>query len=471
MSKPNLLVFLPDQLRADMVIGESARNVHAPNVRKLATESIVFERTYATQPICAPSRSSLLSGTWPHQNGCVNNQSALSPRFRCFPEMLGDGDYATGYLGKWHLGDEFSAQHGFNEWISVEEYFKSANSDRPVAGVSDYTKFLLSKGYKPDLGDGKYFGRRFVHALPFEESSTKFLERKACDFLERRRDRPFVLFVSFVEPHAPYEGPFNNEHSIDAVPLDDSATDIFGDEMPLRYRLRQEFFRMRIGSITEYKEIKKKYLGLITQVDICIGAILTRLEELGLAERTITVLTSDHGDLVGAHGLVGKRLMFDPSARVPYLIRMPGRRPIRYSSPISHIDFVPTLLELLGKPADPQCAGESRASILRDETVAVGPVFLEWSPGREKINKHTKLASKRAIERCLGESTRAAVSPDGWKLCLRDKDKNELYNLREDPDERHNLYYQRAHREVVDRLTSEIRRWQEKTGDSVKLRP
>src|SRR5260370_24576862 len=84
--KPNLLVFLPDQLRADAIVGESANSVHAPNLHKLASESVVFERAYVTHPICAPSRSSLLSGTWPLQNGCTINQSALPRKFPCLPD-------------------------------------------------------------------------------------------------------------------------------------------------------------------------------------------------------------------------------------------------------------------------------------------------------------------------------------------------------------------------------------------------
>src|SRR2546423_6256490 len=88
--KPNLLVFLPDQLRTDTVIGKAASSVHAPNLHKLASEAVVFERAYVTQPICAPSRSSLLSGTWPHQNGCINNYGVLPRKFLCLPEMLGD---------------------------------------------------------------------------------------------------------------------------------------------------------------------------------------------------------------------------------------------------------------------------------------------------------------------------------------------------------------------------------------------
>jgi len=467
--KPNLLVFLPDQLRADTIAGEAASNVHAPNLHKLASQSVIFERAYVTHPICAPSRSSLLSGTWPHQNGCTNNQSALPRKFRCLPELLADSDYRTGYFGKWHLGDEFAAQRGFEEWASIEEYFKSAVSDRKIEGVSDYTKFLLAKGYKPDLGHGKYFGRSFVSTLPFEVSKAKFVETRACEFLEHHRSEPFVMFVAFIEPHPPYNGPFNNEHSLDTISLDPSAADTFGDDVPMRYRLRQELFRNRLRSPEKYREIKQKYLGLITQIDRCIGPILAKLDDLGLSEHTTIVLTSDHGDMMSAHGILGKTLMFEQSARVPYLVRVPGQRPLHCSGPISHIDFAPTMLDLLGKPSDSQCVGQSRANLIRGETSSPEMVFLEWSPGKDKIRKATKLASKEQIKQSLSESTRAVVSPDGWKLCLRDKDKNELYNLRDDPEERTNLYYKNTQTDVISRLTGEIHRWQERTNDTLKV--
>ena len=468
--KPNLIVFLPDQLRADAVFGENAGGVHAPNIHKFASQSVVFERAYVTHPICAPSRSSIFTGTWPHQNGCTNNQAALPTKFLCLPELVANSDYRTGLFGKWHLGDEFTAQHGFEEWASIDEYFKSAASDRKIDGVSDYSKFLISKGYKPDQGDGKYFGRKFVSTLPFELSKAKFVEIKACEFLKRHRDEPFLLFVPFIEPHPPYNGPFNDEHPLDSISLDASSGDTFGDDIPLRYRLRQELFRKRMNTVERYREIKQKYLGLITELDHSVGAILTTLDELGLTERTITVLTSDHGDMMGGHGILGKTLMFEQSARVPYLIRMPGQQKASAcKQPVSHIDFTPTILDLLGKPAHVQCVGKSRANLIRGETVVPEPVFLQWSPDKEKINKHTKLASKDQIKQAVRESTRAVVSPDGWKLCLRDKDKNELYNLNDDPDERHNLYYTNTQAGVVGKLTDQIRLWQQRTGDSLKV--
>jgi arylsulfatase A-like enzyme len=466
----NLLVFLPDELRLDAVAEDGPNTIYAPSLRKLASESIVFDRAYVTHPICSPSRSSILSGTWPHQTRCTNNKAVLPRKFLCLPEMLGDSSYRTGYFGKWHLGDEFLPQHGFHEWTSIEDSFKSAIRGRRHGGQSDYTKFLLSKGYAPDLHNGKCFSLEFPSTLPFELSKPKFLETKACQFLERHRREPFVLFVAFFEPHPPYNGPFNNEYPHDSVALETTVDRTFNDEMPLRYRLRQEYFRNEFAKPEQLREIKQRYFGLISEIDRSIGAILAKVDDLGLRDRTIVALTSDHGDMMSAHGLLGKQLMFEQSAAVPCLVRVPGAMPRRCPQALSHIDFLPTLLDLLDKPPHDQCAGKSRASWVRGETSAAPPVFLQWSPDRDHLFvQGSKLASYSEIQRCLRESTRAIVSPDGWKLCLRNKDKNELYNLRDDLDERRNLYYTGGHQDVIAQLTNEIHRWQRSVADNVKV--
>lgn len=382
--------------------------------------------------------------------------------------MLDDSSYRTAYFGKWHLGDEFAAQHGFQEWLSIEDSLKSANRGKRKSGLSDYSKFLLSKGYKPD--SHKSFSLRLPTTLPFELSKPKFLETRACEFLERHGREPFVMFVAFLEPHPPYNGPFNNEHPLDAVTVDATVDDTFAEEMPLRYRLRQEFYRNQHPTVAEYRETKQKYLGLITEVDHSIGAILAKVDDLGLRDQTITVLTSDHGDMMSAHGLLGKQLMFEQSAAVPYFIRAPGETPRRCSQPVSHIDFAPTMLGLLGKSVPAHCAGQSRAGWVRGETAQSNLTFLQWAPTKIDLAiRRSTLASKEEIENCLRESTRAVVSPDGWKLCLRDRDKNELYNLNNDPNEKRNLYYDNSHRDAVEELSARIHHWQAQVGDKLKV--
>ena len=220
----------------------------------------------------------------------------------------------------------------------------------------------------------------------------------------------------------------------------------------------------------EYRSIRQRYLGLVTLVDQRIGAILRCVEQCGLAEDTIVVHTSDHGDSLGAHRLFGKEVMFEEAARVPLLIRLPDQKRGKVVlQPVSHIDFVPTLLDLLGHPNHPQCAGKSLLPLINEEAVPPENVFLEWAPNRTKVKKGTSLARRRMIKRAVEESTRAVVSFDGWKLCLRNKDLNELYNLSEDPLETRNLYENRQYAPVISRLTGEIHRWQESANDKLRL--
>src|SRR6266487_1828812 len=468
--KPNLILFLPDQQRADTLACYGGVKVRAPNLNKLASESVVFERAYVTHPVCTPSRSSLMSGTWPHINGCTRNSVPLDRRLRVFPELMEDRDYETAYMGKWHLGEEGPTGRGFREWISTEHQ-------------GDYTKFLISKGTTPDKQNGR-FSELAISNLPLALSRPKFLEQRACEFIEKHQRDPFILVVAFVEPHSPYNGPLNDEHPLDEVELDPTATLPESEDIPLRYRLMREWQqaegildRQRLPTqlffgITpeEYRSIKQRYLGLVTLVDQSIGAILGCLERFGLNENTIVVHTSDHGDSLGAHHLFGKETMFEEAARVPWLIRLPDQTRLKMiSHAVSHIDFVPTLLNLLGQSKHPQCAGKSLLPLINDATALPNTVFLEWAPNRTKVKKGSRLAWRRTIKRAVEESTRTLVSPDGWKLCLRDKDSNELYNLNEDPFETRNLYSDAQYASVVSRFSIEIYRWQDATNDKLKL--
>jgi arylsulfatase A-like enzyme len=468
--KPNLVLFLPDQQRADTIACYGGVKVHAPNLNKLASESVVFERAYVTHPVCTPSRSSLMTGTWPHINGCTRNSVPLDRRFRVFPELMGDKDYLAAYIGKWHLGEEGPAGRGFHQWISTDDH-------------GDYTNFLISKGITPDKPNGR-FSELAISNLPLELSRPKFLEKHACDFIEKHQRDPFILVVAFVEPHSPYNGPLNDEHPLDQVDLDPTATLPESEDIPLRYRLMREWqqaeavldrerlpFQLFFGiTPDEYRSIKQRYLGLVTLVDQSIGAILECLERFGLSDQTIVTHTSDHGDSLGAHHLFGKETMFEEAARVPFLVRLPGQtRSKTIQQPVSHIDFVPTLLDLLGQPRHSQSAGKSLLPLIREDGVPPENTFMEWAPNRTKIKKGTSLARRRMIKGAVEESTRTIVSPDGWKLCLRDRDLNELYNLNADPLEKRNLYSDRQYASVISRLAGDIHRWQESVHDRLKI--
>jgi arylsulfatase A-like enzyme len=468
--KPNLILFLPDQQRADTIACYRGAKVHAPNLNKLASESVVFERAYVTHPVCTPSRSSLMTGTWPHINGCTRNSVPLDRRFRVFPELMEDRDYRAAYIGKWHLGEEGPIGRGFDEWVSTDDH-------------GDYTNFLISQSITPDKQNGR-FSELAISNLPIELSRPKFLEQHACEFIEKHQRDPFILVVGFVEPHSPYNGPLNDEHPLDQIELDATATRPESEDIPLRYRLMREWQqaeavldRERLPTQLffgvnpeEYRSIKQRYLGLVTLVDQSIGAVLACLERFGLTENTIVVHTSDHGDSLGAHHLFGKETMFEEATRVPLLVRLPGQRASKtVPHPVSHIDFVPTLLDLLGQPNHPQCAGKSLLPLITEEASERENVLLEWAPNRTKVKKGTKLARRRLVKRAVEEFTRTIVTPNGWKLCLRDKDLNELYNQKDDPVEMRNLYADRQYASVISHLADEIHRWQESANDKLKV--
>ena len=376
-------------------------------------------------------------------------------------------------MGKWHLGKEGPTQRGFETFVSTQH-------------VSDYSRFLVSKGVKPDRENE--FSALAASNLPLELSQSKFLEQHACDFLKEHRREPFVLFIAFVEPHPPYNGPLNEEHSADEVSLDFTAGIPLGKDVPLRYRLMQEWQRERaLGDATgkrrrhfgvtqnDFRSIKRRYLGLVTLVDQSVGGILDCVERTGLSDNTIIVYTSDHGDSLGAHQLFGKEVIFEEAVRVPYLLRVPGHRHNRISQSVSHITFVPTLLDVLGQAVPAQCAGKSLLPLIQGKGSQPENVFIEWSPNRyaisvrQKVKKGTTLGPPKTVKRALEESSRSVITPDGWKLTLRDKDLNELYNLKDDPMEMRNLYYTVHCNDVISRCAAEIQRWQESTGDTLKL--
>ena len=456
------------------------RAIKTPHLNRLASQSVVFEKAYVTQPVCTPNRSAVMTGLWPHANGCTMNNIPLRPETQCLPELLDDPDYHTAYMGKWHLGDEIFAQHGFQQWVSMEYYDSYYGPDRDRDKKPDYHDFLLEKGYRPDSSKGRQFSRGFAARRPIEHCKPAFLASRACEFLRRRRNDPFVLNVNFLEPHMPFFGPLDDLHRPEDVVLPKNFDDPLEENEPLRYRINREHCRAKYGKDEQtIRQLIARYYGLVAQVDRSVGTILQTLDALGLADDTIIVYTSDHGDMMGSHQMVEKCVMYEEAARIPWLMRVPwlGTRGRVCSKPVSQIDMVPTLLDLMGKQTGESLPGQSLAGPIEgrpgyEKQMTEDHVFIEWHPGQGSVRggPHAdRMASKETLQRLAKENSRAVVSPDGWKLCLSDADKNQLFNLNEDPGETRNLYDADGQADTIGRLTEKIHQWQEQTADPVKV--
>ena len=456
--KPNLLFLWTDEQRADTLAVNGNRTFRLPVLNRLATESISFSRAYDTQPVCTPARSSVMTGLWPHTTGCVTNNIALPAAAGAMPELLADSAYRTAYMGKWHLGDEIFPQHGFQEWVSIEDtYNQHFSAGRDQAARSSYHQFLVSLGHKPDKSNR--FSRAFAVGRPVEHCKPAFLASQASQFILKHREEPWMLYANFLEPHMPFDGPYNDLHSEAEAPVPANYPGVPVEREPELYgriragHLRKGFDGHDLKTRAGWQRLNRNYAGLCAQVDQAVGRILWALEASGQAANTIIVFTTDHGEMMGAHTLIGKGVLYEEAVRVPLLVRVPFRQQqaMRVEQPISQIDLVPTLLELMGRKALELLPGQSLTPAFRGERLREDHVFIEW---------HTPPD---------GPHARAVVSPDGWKLGLYDRDHCLLFHREKDPLEMHNLHYRTESAAVIQRLRARLEAWQRATGD--KLAP
>ncbi len=429
-----------------------------PALNRLASESVIFDRAYASQPVCTPSRSTVMTGLWPHQNGCTNNNVPLGVETKTLPELAGDSAYRTAYMGKWHLGDEIFAQHGFEKWVGIEDGYTNYFSEgRDRNARSAYHHFLIEHGYQP--GESNRFSRGFACRLPVEHCKPAFLAREASRFILENRTEPWMLYVNFLEPHSPFFGPHDDLHAADDAPLPANCGTGPVEREPRFYaQNREKSAGLKSGSIEltsreAWQRLNRNYAGLCAQVDQALGRILWALHASNAVDNTIIVFTSDHGEQMGSHSLVAKRVMYEESVRVPFLMHVPFReqKPHRFERPVSHIDLVPTVLDLMDKPAADLLPGKSLLPVLEGMREQDAAVFSEWRRRGEE------------------SSGRAVITADGWKLALYDGDNCLLFNRRDDPLELQNLYYRKEHRQTVKRLRKEIEAWQQRVQDEQPL--
>ena len=292
--------------------------------------------------------------------------------------------------------------------------------------------------------------------------------------------------MNFLEPHFPYTGPLNDYYDPESVPdspifLKDPPGDasLMSQLMAKLYKtgedamapnaakeLRGEVASPPGQEADDLRQIRARYFGLVTLLDRALGMILDTLDELGLSDNTIVVFTSEHGDQLGDHGILHKMVMYEDTVRVPMLVRVPGVGPRRVGGRYSHIDTVPTLLDLMGYDAPTHLQGCTRASALAGDSDLSGvDAYVAWH-GRG-LDGLSLPMSPLELQRDIPH--RVIITSDGWKLNLAVGDYCELYNLNDDPHEETNLFYTGDHGDKVVELARRIRAWQYANGDRVPL--
>ena len=478
--RPNLLFIFTDEQRYDSLACYGNTQIEMPNLNRLADQSVVFDQAYVTQPLCTPARASIMTGLWPHAIGCTELNVPIPNEARCLPELVSPGQYATGYHGKWHLGDEVFAQHGFEDWCSTEDgYARHFGAGRDPEARSSYHHWLLAKGIEPN--NGEMFTRGEAARLPEEHGKPAFLAESASRFIREHADHPWMLYVNFLEPHMPFFGPRDDQYDPETIPLPPNFDHPPTQREPLKHRLLQRFYEehghsgLPLKTEADWRRMIAHYWGLCSLVDTHAGRILDAVRETGQWDDTIIVFTSDHGDMMGSHRMLAKTVMYEESTRVPLLIKMPGQaRQGRVCGPVSHIDLVPTLLDLMEQRVPESLPGRSLGGLMGEgEAVSDREVFIEQegpdSGAGMKALMEMGLASPEEVKSAVTAPVRTVVTPEGWKLCHSARGEHELYNLREDPYEMRNLADDPAEAERVRSLTGRIEAWQRRQGDPYRV--
>jgi arylsulfatase A-like enzyme len=373
--RPNIILLLPDQMRASAMGVSGNPDVQSPNIDRLANEGVRFRRTYANVPVCCPARAILLTGTYPHVNGMMANDLRLRETETTIAELLRDAGYRTGFVGKWHL-DGGPREPGF-----VPPGPRRQGFDFWAAYECHHQHFL------------PYYFRDTPEMILVR----KFEPEATCDFAvefikAQSAARPFFLMVQMGPPHDPYGAPDEYMKRYDpakiALPQSwrpNSESTPASNAIPAKYRLPGAPGATYVK--TGGREEIAAYYAAITAIDDQVGRLLQTLKETGQDENTIILFTSDHGDMLGNHGLRRKRKPHEESAGVPGLIRWPAKIPAGrvVDTLFSHVDMPATLLGLVGLAVPPHLQGADLSRVALGQTTA-GPdavllqIFVPYRP-------------------------------------------------------------------------------------------
>ncbi len=480
--QPNVLVFLIEELDYETITIYGNKINITPNIDNLGEESTIYQNAYCSQPVSGPSRTSILTGLYPHATPNTCNNSFLRKEgdsyktvkdfdkdMKLVTEFTDRSKYQSCYVGKWHVGPERThAQKYFDEYHSINDKWREKGEEQ----FSSYHYWLLEKGLVPDQPDGTYGYKRVVN-MAREFSRLTFMDEKATDFLKNRdKTKPFMMFFAPHEVHTPNTGPYNSLISPTQIELDSSYFRYPDENSPLRHRIRAKKWSVNLTA-EQKKEELVRYYGKVYDIDKSVGKVIQHLKEIGEYDNTMIIFTADHGSMTNRRGFQTKMMMFNNSSQVPLFIKMPGQKEqIFIEQPTSLVNLSPTILDLWGIEIPASMHGQSW--IKQEEK---DYIVIEWAPiAKWKWHKFScdlceEKISKEELLNVVSQRIRCIVTKDGWKLVLseKDKDKCQLYNLNNDAMELNNLYYTEKYKEKIIELQNKLLQWQKEHNDTVEL--
>lgn len=489
MSRPNVLVLLTDQQAASTI--EPGSPCRMPNVNQVANDGVRFERAYCPNPICSPSRASMLTGVLPHVHGMTNVTHGVEPygaRFRdnldTWSERLAADGYHLGYFGKWHIersGD--LGKFGFDNYeiVRSDEFQNGYAAHRRDLGLPETptdspanlepSRTISDPGYEDFLLYG-------VRDEPPEGTEEYYLYSQGIDFVERaaEHDDPWCAVVSTPGPHDPYLPPASvyEEYDSSGIPTPENFDDDLKDK-PEIYRRQREVW----ADLTpdEYAEATACYYAFCTHIDDQIGRILDALRTTDQLDNTVIVYASDHGDLMGAHGLFLKGIpAFEETYRIPLLIRHPDGTSGQVRDELVQLhDLAPTLVDLAGgdgtafppesrmEVRNPHARGGEAIEALDDDPSFTATSLVPFLHGEVPAAHRNE-----AFAECHAQDfpwCQRVYWRDDLKYVFNTFGRDELYDRAEDPHELRNRVDDEEYEEDVKDLAGRMWQIARETGD------
>jgi arylsulfatase A-like enzyme len=435
--RPNLVFFLGEGVRWDESSLAGNTLLRTPNIDRIGREGIVFRNAFVVNALCLPSRATILSGMYSHTTGAVDNQHSKVPdSFPLVTDLIRNAGYEIAFIGKSHVEGALTDRY----W---DYYFG-------FRGQADYLNPVITEGVKGKFGE----------PYKYTEYVDDLLTKKAVAWLQQPHEKPFCLFLWFYAPHAPFDRPLRMVNDFNGVPIPKPAS---FDEYLAGYPGKPKGVVDALNKIGEQfvtsdqprslEELVKDHYCGVQSNDEDIGQIFAVLEQKGVMNDTAILWSSDHGFFLGEHRFYDKRLMYEPSIRVPLMMRYPRR--IRAGTisekMVLDVDIPPTLLDLAKVPIPTAFQGKSLMPLVESGEV-------EWR--KDWLYEYYEYPAYENIPPCRG------VRTDRYKYIeYFTQNAYELYDLESDPDEMHNLYGNPKYEDLTRQLRSRLEELRRETND------
>ena len=428
---PNILLILTDQQRFDTIAALGNAVIRTPALDRLANEGTAFTRAYTPSPVCMSARCCLTTGLPPHLTGVCDN-TGIPDGFTSFMQRLSDSGYQTHGVGKMHFDPDYKRLWGFEG--------RDISEEGPEE--TDFHDFLKRNGFEHILDANglrsEYYYIPQPSQLPAHLHETKWVGDRSIDFLQTRdRSRPFLLWTSFIKPHPPFENPTPWNRLYRAAEMTHPFRPPEYEDLLNFWNRVQNRYKYRDAGIDNHlmRTMRAAYYASISFVDQQIGRILAFLSDAEL-NNTLVLFSSDHGELLGDYGSVGKRSMLDAACRIPLIVRWPGhfQAGTRCATPATLLDIFPTFLRAANIP--------------------------EWQPSSEGCDLLALSNARTNREYVFSQFSTCStglymVADKRWKYIYSAADEREwLFDRETDAQETRNLAEDPARAAIVARLRS-----------------